>query len=459
MRRRAFPAIVGVTVALLVGIMVLLILMSARLLPGWGDSAAPADVPSLPVAQAPEAPESGASAGVGAAGVDLDAINTAWDTLAEVAEAGQWDAWARVVDADTGQTVFEANSDSGHTPASTMKILTSLFALSVLDPTETLDTGVSLDGDDLYLWGHGDLLLGAGESNSEVVNGRAGLKTLARRAASALKDQGISTVSLKYQASLFPGPLRPPGWVEQEVTEFGGDVAAFAIDTGRTEPLAWQFVDDSARGVANSFADSLAEQGISVSEIEEGTAPNGAKEIAEVTSASVLDQIEFMLLTSDNTVAEQYCHLASSQYLDTSASLADSTAALTQFLSDHAVSTEDVQIYDCSGLDSRNRVGAQTLTDAVATSAQIPGAASLVRFFPVGGVSGTLAGRFEEDEVQGNVSAKTGSLGAVATLSGIVTNDAGVTLIFAVGADDVPDDGAAWYRPDLDRFVAALAQS
>ena len=83
----------------------------------------------------------------------------------------------------------------------------------------------------------------------------------------------------------------------------------------------------------------------------------------------------------------------------------------------------------------------------------------MTRFFPVGGFTGTLTDRFDTGSASGNVAAKTGSLGAVATLAGVVTNQSGQTLIFAVGADDVPDDGAGWYRPALDAFVTTLADS
>lgn len=461
MRRRAFPAIVGVVVVLLVGIMVLLILWATRLLPVSTELTPTADLPSVPAATTVVDPEAGgASVAAEVAGVDDTVIDAAWEKLAEVADQGRWKAWARVVNAATGEVILDANNGVTHTPASTMKILTSLFALSTLDPAQTLETGVSLEGTDLYLWGEGDLLLGAGASNSSSVNGRAGLDTLAQGAATALAERGVNSVNLKYQTALFPGVLRPQGWVDQGVTDFGGDVAAYAIDTGRTAPGAWQFVDDSARAVADSFAQSLTSRGINVVSIESGAAPVDAEEISAVASASALEQMEFMLLTSDNTVAEQYCHLAASEYLSTNASLTDSAAAMTDFLSEHGVAVEGLRAYDCSGLDLRNRVEATTLTDAIAISGDASGpAASLVRFFPVGGVSGTLADRFDEGDARGNVAAKTGSLGAVATVSGIVTNESGATLIFAVGADEVPDDGAAWYRPDLDEFIDALAHS
>ena len=460
MRRRAFPVIVGATVTILVILLVFIVFGLARWAPilstpGFGSPLPPPAIPTAVVEG--DAVQSGESA---AKSLDLAAIEAAWASFSEVAQTGKWTPWVRVVDADTGAVVFAANDSTAHTPASTMKVLTSYFALSVLRPDTVLTTGVSRTGGALFLWGEGDLLLSAGTGNPDAVVGHAGLADLAQDTADALSADGVTTVTLTYQNQLFDGPLRPPGWEEQEVTDFGGDVGAFAIDTGRTSPGAWQFVEDSAAQVADAFAESLRSRGITVQTITPGQPPADASEVATVHSATVLDQIDFMATTSDNTLAEQYCHLAASSYLGASATLAESTRALSSYLDDQRISTDGFTPYDCSGLDSRTKVAPQTLTDTILSSASPTVASgSLTRFFPVGGFTGTLTDRFDTGSASGNVAAKTGSLGAVATLAGVVTNQSGQTLIFAVGADDVPDDGAGWYRPTLDAFVTALADS
>ena len=50
-----------------------------------------------------------------------------------------------------------------------------------------------------------------------------------------------------------------------------------------------------------------------------------------------------------------------------------------------------------------------------------PWGASFHDTLPVGGVDGSLAGRFSDLRVQGSVQAKTGSLGGVKSLSGYAT--------------------------------------
>ena len=77
----------------------------------------------------------------------------------------------------------------------------------------------------------------------------------------------------------------------------------------------------------------------------------------------------------------------------------------------------------------------------------------------IAGMNGTLETRFEEAPVRGNVNAKTGSLGHVSTLAGVLTTESGQNLVFAVGNDHVPNDGAYWTRIYLDEFVTFLTQS
>lgn len=460
MRRRAFPAIVGAIVMLLAIAMFLLVFYMDRVVtvvstPGFGSPIQPPVPPTFGVAD--YEPQSGEPT----APLNVSEIQDAWAAVEKTAQETGWVPWVRVVEASSGEVILAANNDAPHTPASTMKVLTGYFALSQLDADQTLSTGTSIEGSDLYLWGEGDLLLGPGESNPNVINGRAGLATLAKETAQALKNRDRTAVNLRYQDRLFEGDLRPAAWYDQEVTDFGGDQVAFAIDTGRTYPGAWDFVDSSARDAAEQFAAALKEEGISVETIEPGSTAKDADELATVESATVLDQVQYMVLTSDNTLAEQYCRLATRTYSsDGSATLDDSTAALTTFLSESGVDTSSMTARDCSGLDSDTRISPVTLTDAVSLSAQDTGAASsLVRFLPVGGMTGTLAGRFDDSPGLGNVAAKTGSLGSVSSLAGVVSTDSGHLLVFAVGADEVPGSAAHYYQADLDRFVTALARS
>lgn len=460
MRRHAFPVIVGAIVLVLVALMFFLVFGMHRFIPVMASTSFgnPAKTPEIPSVTMPkEQVESGVGDG---APLTEEGIAAAWADVQKAAEAGGWQSWAEVVDADTGEVLFSADGSGLHTPASTQKVLTARFALAALDPDQTLTTGVSLAGSDLYLWGEGDLLLSPDAGDPTQADRHAGLGDLAAQAADALKQAGATTVNLVYQDTLFDGPLRNPAWVEQEVVDYAGDVAPYAIDTGRVAPRAWSFNANSAATVADTFAQRLAESGITVQAVSSGQAPEGATVVATVESAPVIDQIEYMVITSDNTLAEQYCHLATAAGGADVVDFATSTAAMKQFALEHGVPAQDIVVADCSGLDKDSRVTADVLTQTILAATATTGTeSSLARLFPVAGMNGTLGFRFPDEPTLGNVSAKTGSLGHVSTLAGVVTTKSGQNLVFAVGNDHVPNEGAASTRIYIDNFVEFLAQS
>lgn len=463
MRQRAFPAIVGGAAALLV-----IALLFFTFGPGHASVSlpfvrhiTPAATPVIPPSSLPEAallPQSGEPVGGGLSTADVEKL---WAPVVTAAKTGGWTSWGEVWDADTGEVLLSANAGEPHTPASTIKVLTAYYVLSELDPSARLQTGVSLKGSDIYLWGEGDLLLAAGEGKSSQINGYAGIADLAAQSVAALSAQDITSVTLHYQNRLFADPLRNPQWVVQEVENYAGDLAPFALDTGRTAPQAWDFVKDSSAEVAKVFADALSAADITVTKISPGLPPEGAQEIATVESATVFEQVHYMVEQSDNTLAEQYCHLATASTLPVEeVDFEAATSHLETFLEREGVADEKLVVADCSGLDNRSRVTADVLLRGLAGSAeQTDAASSLSRFFPLAGMTGTLSGRFTEEPTRGNVAAKTGSLGSVATLTGVVTTESGQNLIFAIGNDKVPDDGAYETREYLDAFVAALAAS
>lgn len=462
MRRSSLFAIVGVFVGVLVALAAVALI--------WGDDLAygrPPEAPNSPVAP-PSTPTLESVSVATQSGdvattttISADKIREAWAPVAEAGEKGGYDTWVTIHDADTGQLLFAENEDVAHRPASTMKVLTGLFALATLDADSTLTTGVSEEGGDLYLWGEGDLLLAAGSGDKDAIDGHAGLADLAAQVVEHLNAAGVDRVSLHYQNALFAGEKRNPGWVEQENSDFAGDVGPFAIDTGRVAPLAWQFVEDSSRTTADTLAALLVEGGIHVETVEpfDGAAPVGASVIAEVESARLVDQIGFMLATSDNTMAEQLCHLAAEESGVEETTFPASSQALTSFLGGRGVSVDGLNVADCSGLDEDSRVSGETLVQALQSTAGAGAQeGTLIRLLPIGGRTGTLAVRFDEGPTTGNVVAKTGTLGMVAALAGVMTTASGENLVFAVGTDNVPESAGGYSSYYFDEFLKELAQ-
>ena len=85
-----------------------------------------------------------------------------------------------------------------------------------------------------------------------------------------------------------------------------------AIDAGRTYEGANSFYSDAPGRVAEVFSQALGAEGISATLGEAGDAPAGAGAVASVSSATMGEQLRWMLAHSDNTLADQYCRLAAS---------------------------------------------------------------------------------------------------------------------------------------------------
>ena len=139
----------------------------------------------------------------------------------------------------SGNVAAENNIDVPRTPASTMKTLTAYAAAVELDMGKTLDTQTYLEQSQdgtarLVLKGNGDMLLGAGASDANHINGRAGLGTLAGRTAQALRQRGITSVTLAYDDTLFGNDRWPQGIAELDTDHlYYAPTASMAVDGGR----------------------------------------------------------------------------------------------------------------------------------------------------------------------------------------------------------------------------------
>ena len=105
-----------------------------------------------------------------------------------------------------------------------------------------------------------------------------------------------------------------------------------------------------------------------------------------------------------------------------------------------------------------DRLTAETLDEvinAAAGDAQ-PRLRPLVELLPIAGGSGTLSNRYlDTDEgraAAGYLRAKTGSLTGTNSLAGIVTDESGRVLTFALLSNDAGSSG----RTALDAFAATL---
>lgn len=380
---------------------------------------------------------------------------------------------AVVTDVRTGSVLYERNAAVAGMPASTLKILTGAAVATTLEPDSRFETtvhaGPAKDGETvLVLRGGGDVLLASGLSDEDAVVGRAGLATLAEKTLKAL-GTSAGTVRVQLDDTLFSGPALSGAWNAADVE--AGEIAPvypLAMNSAWTDEARQSGgrEEDAALTAAEAFraalAEAGAETGISVAEeIERGAVPAGARQLAAVESATVAEQVEQMLLISDNYLAEA---LARSAALASGreASFSGAVDTVTAQAASLGIDTAGLALADVSGLAAENEVTALQLSEAVslALTSGDEGLRAVSRGLPVAGLSGTLQGRYDDGEEDaagaGLVRAKTGTLFAVTALSGYVTDADGRLLAFALVARGL-DGNTAEARGAVDSAAAVLA--
>lgn len=387
---------------------------------------------------------------------------------AELSFEGPGTVSAVVSDALTGTVLYERSPEASGMPASTLKILTAAAVVRTLDPDSRFETAVYAAREDgetvLTLRGGGDVLLGSGDSREDGVVGHAGLATLA---AEALQELGpdAGTVRVQVDDSLFTGPALSGAWNEADVA--AGEIApvyALAVNSAWADEMrqGGERTDDAALAAGTAFRDALAvsaqAQGITVADgVDRGTAPAGSQELAVVESATVAEQVEQMLLVSDNYLAEALGRSAA-KASGREADFAGAAETVAAEIARLGVDTAGMSLADVSGLAAENSVTARQLEEtvrAVLTTGD-DGLRAVARGLPVAGLSGTLQGRYGDEAAAGLVRAKTGTLRAVTALGGYVTDADGRLLSFTLVARGL-DGNTAEARAAVDNAAAVLA--
>ena len=384
---------------------------------------------------------------------------------------GLGNGYSLVVRQADGRVLAQKNADQARQPASTMKTLTAAAAASVLDMSSQLDTEAVLDSSapsqaTLTLRGHGDMLLGVGKDDPMHVNGRAGLGTLAEKTAQALRQQGIDRVALAYQDTLFGDDREPEGIAENNPDGIYFQVpVSMAVDEarqGRTEPVVYPDagvylprVENPAQAAAVSFASRLMESGIQVDNAQgpDRTDHAQGRVLARISSARLSEVMSLMLRNSDNSLAELFGRLTALA-LNMPNSPAGAVKAVVSTLNKLGVDTAGLNMADCSGLTPGSVLRVGTLADVQQLALADKGLTPLVKGLSVVGLTGTAASRKVDDQADGLIRVKTGTLDQVTSLTGNVIRRSGGVLVFAVIINDSEDAAAA--RQAVDTLVGSL---
>jgi D-alanyl-D-alanine carboxypeptidase/D-alanyl-D-alanine-endopeptidase (penicillin-binding protein 4) len=366
-----------------------------------------------------------------------------------------------VVRADTGEVLFDRGGTTPARTASVLKVLTAAAALAVLGPDYQISTTVvegSTPGT-IVLIGRGDATLSALPAGAEsVYRGAPKLATLAAQVVARYAElhPDVPITQIVLDASYWSAADKwDPSWKRSEQTiGYHSEVTALQVDGDRADPTRTtspRSTDPIGRAgqafrQALFAADPGGVLGPTVT-ISTGTALGGTQLLGEVKSQPVSALVDYMLLVSDNTLAEMLARITSKQSA-LNGSAASLQQAIPSALSTYGIPTEGMVIRDGSGLSEFNAVSPLYVSQLmVAVAGGTQNLAVLREGLPVAGESGSLAGRFTGDNAvaRGAVFAKTGWIDTSYSLGGFVNAADGTQLTFAFYAigDGIRDTARA----------------
>lgn len=348
---------------------------------------------------------------------------------------------AQVMNAKTGEVLFDRNGGKPGATASVLKTLTSAAALATLGPDYRVSTTVVAGGvpGQVVLVGGGDVTLSRlPGGRGAFYTGAPSIQDLATQTTQALGGQPVTSIVV--DTSLFGGPVWQPSWDEREERVVEGStpyMTALMVDGDRDDPGAVESprsTDPVGRAV-QYFQQYL---GTSVP-VSSGSAPAGARQLASVQSQPVTTLIDQAMTYSDNTIMEELARLVAIKTGAGNTFEAENAGVLSA-LAAYGIDTTGIHIADGSGLSADNAVPPSYLTQLfVKVLNRQNGLGVVYDGLPVSGQSGTLGsgyGRFTGANAvaRGAVHAKTGWIDNGYTLSGIVDAADGTQLTFAVFA-------------------------
>ncbi|HEV7567698.1 MAG TPA: D-alanyl-D-alanine carboxypeptidase [Microbacteriaceae bacterium] len=356
---------------------------------------------------------------------------------------------AQVLNAKTGEVLFDRNGGQPAATASVMKVLTAAAALQVLGASYRIPTTVvrGTEPGSVVLIGGGDVTL------SRLPSGQASFYTnaphiddLANQVNAAWDVAANGPITkVIVDASLFGGPAWQPSWDEHEERVVQGSTAyvtALQVDGDRNDPRAVESPrsTDPVGRAADAFAAALTTAtGNNVTTITQGTAPAGAKQLGQVLSQPVSALIDQAVSVSDNTIMETLARLVAIKTGAGNTFAAENQGVITA-LKPYGIDTTGIHIADGSGLSADNAVPPSYVDRLfVKVLNRDKGLGVVYDGLPIAGKSGTLGPGYSRftganSIARGAVLAKTGWINNGYTLAGVIKSKDGTALTFAVYA-------------------------
>ena len=327
-----------------------------------------------------------------------------------------------LIDASTGEQLFESNGYAMRKPASTLKLLAGVSVAQYLDPEMRFQTSLALSDktNSVVIQGEMDPWATFSAYNAKRL-GQTSMKYLAYRAHTELEIQAgapVKKMTIYYNGIYDSEARKMKGYLKtRKVYVILKPVTALEAQNLTVEP------------VMNS------------------------------ASPTVHQMTHYFMQWSDNILSDRLSRIAAKAAgFDGSAQgIAD---VYTSVLAELEIESSKLVVKDGSGLSHENRVSAKLLGDLLFKIYKDPRFAGVIESLPDGGVNGTLNERFVETapNAVGLVHAKTGTLNGTVTLAGYIEAQ-DREYIFVILADRLSRtySAAKIARDALDRYLGRIA--
>jgi serine-type D-Ala-D-Ala carboxypeptidase/endopeptidase (penicillin-binding protein 4) len=391
-----------------------------------------------------------------------------------------------VLDANSGEVLFNHNADDAFTPASSLKLLTTAAILDKLGigyqfTTQVLG-GTIENGSVAYL-----VLRGVGDPTL-TPTGDHSLETLAQQ----LFEAGVREVAdLQIGDFAFDFPRWGNGWMWDDPAFPIGAIFLDGTESPYAEMISAEATPNPelitnpevyALEIGQLFRTALENAGITVNgDILRQAATSNDQVLTSITSAPLIDIVQATNKESINEYTEQmYARLGlADEAIGSAPSTPDSSyEALAAFLSKTGINPDETRLRDASGLSRYNLISPNQLATVLrymylnplvqGGTAPTPEAAYqqnlnvFIESLPVAGTGeatpeaaargGSLRNRLVDSGL--DVRAKTGSMTGISSLSGYMTTASGRILVVVMLMDNYVGPGS-----DLRRLQDALLET
>lgn len=369
---------------------------------------------------------------------------------------------AVVLNAETGEVLYDRDADKPAATASVMKTLTAAAALMTVGPNFRATTKVLSDPASksvISLVGGGDVTLSKTPIGVQSIYRDAPkLATLATQVRVWAERNNVTQIDeIILDSTLFSGSAWESSWLRSDQKDgWISEVTALQADGDRVRPATFTSPKTGrpVLSAGEAFKKELGAFAQTAILIESPT-PVGFVEIASVQSQPMSRWITHILQTSENIESEMIAKLVSKD-LGFDGSFESFDPAFKRALGTTGLDLTGVSVRDASGLSQLNMVTPRFTAELMRlVNSEFADFGQIKRSLPIAGESGTLGGRFKGDikDATGKILAKNGYIIGVHTLNGIINSQDGTTLTFTIYAlGDVGSD----VRTAIDTLATAF---